>query len=80
MKQIVLFGANCGKCKKAEKIIRKVITDFAEPTVFEKSENLELMSAHQVVYLPSIMIDNKLYFKGTVPSEQQLIKALTDKK
>lgn len=78
MKQIILFGANCGKCKKAEKIIRKVITDFDEPVAFEKSENLELMSAHQVMYLPSILINNKLHFKGIVPSEQQLIKTLTD--
>lgn len=78
MKQIVLFGANCGKCKKAEKLIRKVLIDFNAPVAFEKSENLELMSAHQVIYLPSIMINNQIYFKGIVPSENQLRKVLTD--
>ena len=78
MKEIILFGANCGKCKKVEKRILKITSQISEPFVFKKSEDLELMSTYQVMYLPSVMIDKKFHFKGVVPSEKQLLKALTE--
>lgn len=76
MKQIVLFGANCGKCKKVERTIRKILEENEIDASFEKTEDLKIMMQHQVHYLPSVMIDQKVYFKGTVPSEKEILKAL----
>lgn len=76
MKQVILFGANCGKCKKVERIIRKVIQEEGLEVSFEKSEDLEMMMQHQVHYIPSVMIDQKVCFKGTVPTEKEILNLL----
>lgn len=78
MKQVVLFGANCGKCKKVERMIRKVIQAEGIAIDFTKTEDLETMMQHQVHYLPSVMIDQKVCFKGTIPSEKEITIALID--
>ncbi|MBK9254053.1 MAG: thioredoxin family protein [Saprospiraceae bacterium] len=76
MKDIVIFGANCGKCKKAEAIIKSVITKYDLKANITKCENLEVMIQHNVSYLPSIMINNVIKFKGIVPTEKEFLKAL----
>ncbi len=76
VKQIVVFGANCGKCKKAETLIRSVINKLKLHADITKCEDWDVMVKHNVTYLPTIMIDNVIKFKGIVPSENELIKSL----
>ena len=76
MKQVVLFGANCGKCKKLELRILKVIQAEEIVIDFKRTEDLEIMMQHQVHYLPSVMIDQKVCFQGTIPSGKEMIKVL----
>lgn len=76
MKKVILFGANCGKCKKAERIIHKVVNDHNLDIEFSKTEDFETMAQHQVIYLPSVLIAGKLVLKGVVPTEKELIQYL----
>lgn len=76
VKHIVVFGANCGKCKKAELLIRSVIAKLQLKAEVTKCEDWDIMVKNNVTYLPTIMIDNVIKFKGIVPSENQLIKSL----
>jgi hypothetical protein len=76
IKHIVVFGANCGKCKRAESIIRSAISKLQMQANITKCEDWDVMIQHNVTYLPTIMIDNVIKFKGIVPTENELIKAL----
>jgi hypothetical protein len=76
VKHIVVFGANCGKCKKAESLIRSVIAKLQLQADVTKCEDWDKMVKHNVTYLPTIMIDNIIKFKGIVPTENELIKSL----
>lgn len=75
-KDIVIFGANCRKCKNVEAVINSVVTKYELKANIAKCENLEVMIKHNVSYLPSIMIDNVIKFKGIVPTEKEFLKAL----
>jgi small redox-active disulfide protein 2 len=76
MKTITLFGANCGKCNKTEKRIRSLINDHNLDVYFEKIGDPERMTSNNILYLPSVMIDGKIIFRGIVPSEQELLKKI----
>lgn len=76
IKNIVVFGANCGKCKKAEALIRSVINKLQLQANVIKCEDWDVMVKHNVTYLPTIMIDDVIKFKGIVPKENEFIKSL----
>jgi small redox-active disulfide protein 2 len=78
LKQIVVFGANCGKCKKAEANIRSVLTKYQINAEVSKCDDWEIMVKNNVNYVPSVMIDNVLKFKGIVPSEKEILEVLTN--
>ena len=46
VKHIVVFGANCGKCKKAEAIIRTVLAKFHLHADVTKCEDWDVMVKH----------------------------------
>lgn len=73
---MILFGANCGKCKKTERLIHKAANDQNLDIEFSKTEDFEIMAQYQVMYLPSVLIDDKLIFKGVIPTVKELIKHL----
>lgn len=79
MKQIVLFGGSCGKCKRIEKMLYQIIDELNIQIHFKKTEDLKLMAAHDVLYLPSIMIDERVCFKGVIPRKKELKDALMDR-
>lgn len=76
MKTITLFGANCGKCKKTEKRIRSLINDYHLDVHFEKTSDLEQMTSNNILYLPSVMIDGEVAFRGFVPTKQELLQKI----
>lgn len=76
MKRIVLFGADCGKCKKAEVNIKKAIAKSSLEITFEKIDDYEVMVNFDVYYLPTVMIDNVIVFKGVIPSENDISKLI----
>jgi len=78
LKQIVVFGANCGKCKKAEANIRYVLSKYQINAEVSKCDDWEIMVKNNVTYVPSVMIDNVLKFKGIVPSEKEILEVLTN--
>jgi Thioredoxin domain len=80
VKHIVVFGANCGKCKKVESLIRAVISKWQLHADVTKCEDWDIMIQHNVTYLPTIMIDNVIKFKGIVPTEDDLIKTIVHSK
>lgn len=75
-KQVLLFGANCGKCKKFENRIHNLVAQHKLDINFQKTEDIGTMMAHRVMYLPSLLIDGVLIFKGVVPSEKALLEKL----
>jgi hypothetical protein len=77
VKHIVIFGANCGKCKKAEALIRSLVSELHLNAEVSKCEDWEVMIKHDVTYFPTIMIDQKIRFKGIVPSKKELISILS---
>jgi predicted thioredoxin/glutaredoxin len=74
MYEIVIFGAKCGKCKKVESLIKKVITDNHIEATTIKNESWEDMAFNNVTYIPSVMLDGKIVFKGIIPTENQILK------
>lgn len=74
MYDIVVFGANCGKCKKVEILFRKVIANHNFSATVTKNENWEDMATHNVTYVPTVMINGKIVFKGILPTEKQIIE------
>ncbi|HQW00041.1 MAG: thioredoxin family protein [Chitinophagaceae bacterium] len=79
MKRIILFGANCAKCKKTEINLNNVIQKHNLNMIVEKIQDVQEMVKYNILYLPTVMIDNVILFKGIAPSEKEIEKTLTNK-
>lgn len=75
---IEILGPGCPKCKKTYEIVKKVVEEEGLDAEVIKVENLETMAQRGVMMSPAIAIDGVVKLSGTVPSESQVRKLLSE--
>lgn len=74
--EIKILGANCGKCKKLERFTNEVITENGLIASLEKIVDLTQIMAYGYLNLPALIINEKVIFKGIVPSKNEIKDAI----
>lgn len=74
--KIVVLGSGCKRCKQTLNIVEKVVGERALNAEVEYITDIEQVLAYNVMATPAIVADGKVVFKGSVPSEAEVLKAL----
>ncbi|REE83370.1 small redox-active disulfide protein 2 [Lutibacter oceani] len=78
MKTIKILGTGCPSCISTEKIVTEVVNELRmEAAIIKVTEIMDIM-AYDVMSTPAIVVDNKVVFKGKVPSKEEVKALLVD--
>ncbi|MFQ5452476.1 MAG: thioredoxin family protein [Candidatus Paceibacterota bacterium] len=82
MKKVILLKAPwCPVCPRVDELYREIIKkgevkfDY-EPLDVEKGKGLELAKKHGIYAIPTTIIDDKVFFRGKVPTKEQFLKEI----
>ncbi len=78
-KVIKILGTGCPSCVSTEKVVASVVGQLGvEATIVKVTDIMEIMN-YNVMSTPAIVIDEKVVFKGKVPTEEE-VKLLLEEK
>ena len=78
MKKIKILGTGCPSCVSTEKIVTEVVNDLnIDAQIIKVTEIMDIMM-YDVMKTPAIVIDEKVVFKGKVPSKEDVKALLVD--
>lgn len=77
MKHIKVLGTGCAKCKQTESVIRAFIAKNNIEATIEKVEDIQKIMEYNILSTPAVVIDEVVKIKGRVPSESELLEALS---
>lgn len=78
MKIIKILGTGCPNCVSTEKVVSEVVKELnIEANIIKITEIMDIMM-YDVMSTPAIVIDEKVVFKGRVPSIEEVKALLVD--
>ena len=69
---IKVLGPGCAKCKKAEKIVRQVVSEMNIDAQVEKVTDMLKISEYGVIGTPAVVIDGEVKSVGKIPKKKDL--------
>ena len=78
MKVIKVLGTGCPSCVSTEKIVSEVVKELNIDTQIIKVEDIQEIMAYDIMSTPAIVVDEKVVFKGKVPSTEEVKALLID--
>lgn len=76
MKTIKILGTGCARCKQTEAVIRETLDEIGVSANIEKVTNIEDIFSYDVMVTPAVVVDEKVLFKGKVPTKEEVIAML----
>lgn len=73
---IKVLGSGCSKCKKLEKMVKKVLREENMQAQIEKVEDYSEILAYGVLTTPAIVIDEKLVSQGKLLNSKEIKELL----
>ena len=77
MKTIKMLGTGCAKCKATEQVVRAAIAKHNIEATVEKVEDIQQIIEYNILSTPAVVVDEVVKIKGRVPSESEIIEALS---
>jgi len=77
MKAIKILGTGCSKCKATEKAVRDTIAKNNIDAIVEKVEDIQQIIQYNILSTPAVVVDDIVKIKGRVPSEAEILEALS---
>jgi thiol-disulfide isomerase/thioredoxin len=78
MKNIIVLGSGCTKCKKTAEIIESIAKELNVPVTVSKETNPEVMMSFGVMSTPAVTVDNTLVHSGSIPHRDKILTWLND--
>ena len=78
MKEIKVLGTGCPSCVSTEKIVLEVVNELNIEAKITKVDDIQKIMEYNVMSTPAIVIDEKVVFKGKVPSKDEVKALLAD--
>ncbi|MGM0587170.1 MAG: thioredoxin family protein [Bacteroidota bacterium] len=78
MKTIKVLGPGCANCKRAIKVVEKVIKESALDVQLEKVEEMPEIMKYNVLSTPALVVDEVVKMTGRVPSKKEVKQLLAD--
>jgi small redox-active disulfide protein 2 len=70
--KIEILGTGCPKCKKTERIVRKIVEKNGVDAQIVKVEDLNEIIDRGVMMTPAVVVDGEVKIVGHVPSEDEI--------
>jgi small redox-active disulfide protein 2 len=77
--EIKILGTGCPKCRTLEQMVRKIVDSQNIDATVSKVEDIMDIMKYNVMTTPALVIDEKVVVKGRVPSEDEILKLLTNR-
>jgi len=74
--KIEILGTGCPKCKKTEKVVKKVVEELGKDAEVVKVEDLQEIVNRGVMMTPAVVIDGDVKIVGHIPSVDEIKKLL----
>ena len=74
--KIEILGTGCSKCKKTEKIVKKVVEELGKDAEVVKVGDLQEIVNRGVMMTPAVVIDGDVKIVGHIPSVDEIKKLL----
>ena len=78
MKIIKILGTGCPSCIRTEKIVTEVVNELGIDAKILKVTDIVDIMMYDVMSTPAIVVDEKVMFKGKVPSKNEVKAVLVD--
>lgn len=77
--EIIILGTGCAKCSATYDKVAKVLKEQNISAELKKEQDILEIVKYNVMSLPAIVVDGEIKLKGYVPSENEIINAITNK-
>ena len=78
MKVIKILGTGCPSCVSTEKIVFEVVNELNIAAKIVKITDIMEIMQYDVMSTPAIVVDEKVMFKGKVPSKNEVKAIIVD--
>lgn len=78
MKHVKILGMGCKKCNSLEEKVKEVAKKNNIEISVEKVSALDEISRYNVMMTPALVIDERVKSYGTIPSEENILKWLSE--
>lgn len=75
--EIIILGTGCAKCKTTFETVQKVVDESGIDATVSKEEDILEIVKYNIMSLPAVVVDGEVKIKGYVPSEEEILKAIT---
>jgi small redox-active disulfide protein 2 len=77
MLNIKILGTGCPNCKKLEEEARKAASNMAIEAEIQKVTDYQEIMHYDVISTPGLVINEKVYSSGRIPSQAEITSFLT---
>lgn len=78
MKNILVLGSGCAKCKKTADVIEKLAGELDVKASVTKETSPQVMMSYGVMSTPAVVINEKLVHSGSIPTSENIISWLKE--
>lgn len=78
--KIEILGMGCPKCKKTTQNAQQAVEELGVETEIIKVEELDKITEYGVMMTPALVIDEEVKVAGKIPSKQDIMNWIKEKK
>ena len=78
--KIEILGTGCTKCKKLHELTEEIISELGVSAEIIKVTNINKIIDYGVMVTPALVIDGGVIAAGKIPSKEEIIKWIEEKK
>ncbi|GAC21599.1 thioredoxin family protein [Paraglaciecola arctica] len=78
MKNILVLGSGCAKCKKTAEAIEKMAGQLDVKATVTKETSPQVLMSYGVMSTPAVVVNEKLVHSGSIPNTETIISWLKE--
>ena len=78
--KIEILGIGCSKCKKLHELVEEAVNELGVSAEITKVTDINKIFDYKVLITPALAIDGDAMVVGRVPSKEEIIKWIKEKK
>ena len=78
--KIEILGTGCTKCKKLHELTEEIISELGVSAEITKVTDINKIIDYGVMMTPALVIDGGVIAAGKIPSKEEIIKWIEEKK